>query len=145
MHDDIMEFTGEFRFLSNFYNASFIWDNIFWNHSEGAYQAAKTLDRSKRLYVSELSAKAAKQYGKTIELREDWEEVKVRIMYDIVYQKFYQNRDLRQKLLATDNCYLEEGNNHGDNIWGCCPPRSMRGKNYLGYVLMDVRTALRKL
>lgn len=41
----IFTFAGPYRFLSNFYPAPFVWDDILWPTSEHAYQAAKTLDK----------------------------------------------------------------------------------------------------
>lgn len=136
----IYEFKGEYHFLSNFYNVEFVWDNIVWKNSEAAYQAAKSIDRKVRLSFSKLSNPAvAKKAGKNIALREDWEEVKYQIMKEIVYCKFSQNRDLKEKLIATGDAILQEGNTWGDTIWGICPPRSENGKNWLGKILMEVR------
>lgn len=136
----IDRFKDEWHFLSNFYIAELVWDGIVWPHSEAAYQAAKTLDRATRLRFSKMSPSATKRAGKTLVLREDWEEVKFEIMYEIVRAKFEQNPDLKQKLIDTGDAYLEEGNMHKDNIWGCCPPGNKNGKNWLGKILMDLRT-----
>lgn len=136
----ILEFQGPHRFLSNFFVAELVWDNIVWPTSEHAYQAAKSLDRTVRLRISRLpTAKAAKLAGKTLDLRPDWEEVKYEIMKDIVRAKFTQNPALKQKLLETNDAHIEEGNNHRDRIWGVCPPGSGQGLNYLGKILMELR------
>lgn len=137
----ILEFKGPYRFLSNFFVASFVWDNIIWPTSEHAYQAAKSLDRPTRLAFAKLpTPNAAKQAGKTVKLRPDWEEVKVSVMRDIVRAKFTQNPALKQLLLVTDNAVLEEGNTWKDRTWGICPPGSGIGLNYLGKLLMELRT-----
>lgn len=141
--DAILEFKGEFAFLSNFAKAELVWDNMLWPTSEHAYQAAKTLDRQSRLNIAALATPAqTKRAGKTLVLRPDWDEVKYGIMKEIVWAKFTQNPDLRAKLLATGDAHLEEGNHHHDNIWGVCPPGSGNGKNWLGVVLMEVRKEL---
>jgi len=126
-------------FLSNFYIAEVVWDGICWPHSEAAYQAAKFLDPKIRNKFISLTPSQAKRAGKMDGLRSDWEHVKVEIMYNIVRCKFEQNPDLKQKLLNTGSAYLEEGNFHKDNIWGCCPPGNPKGKNYLGRILMELR------
>lgn len=39
-------------------------------------------------------------------------------MEELVRAKFTQNPDLADKLLATGDAHLEEGNTWGDRIWG---------------------------
>jgi ribA/ribD-fused uncharacterized protein len=142
--EPILTFFGEHRFLSNFFVAELVWDNIVWPSSEHAYQAAKTLDRSERIRISQLKTPgAAKKCGKTIQLRPDWEAVKVEIMYEIVLAKFSQNPELHDRLLATGDAHLEEGNSWHDRTWGVCPVGSGQGLNYLGVILMAVREELR--
>lgn len=140
----IATFFGKYRFLSNFYPAEFVWDNIVWPSSEHAYVAAKTLDRDLRLQISKMDGKGqVKRFGKTIDLRPDWEEVKVDIMREIVRVKFSQNPDLKQQLLDTGDAELEEGNTWGDRVWGVCPPNSGHGRNELGKILMQLRKEFR--
>ena len=67
------------------------------------------------------------------------EEVKYDLMVDVCYAKFTQNEDLKEKLLATGDEYLEEGNNWGDRIWGTV---NGEGENRLGKILMKVRDEL---
>lgn len=49
--------------------------------SENYYQSRKTLDLDIRKKILEMSPYEAKKYCKTIELRNDWEDVKVTIMH----------------------------------------------------------------
>lgn len=139
---DIFEFTGDYRFLSNFYIVDFVWNGTLWPHSEAAYQAAKATTLADYKSFIKMKPGEAKRHGKVINIRSDWEEVKYDIMYEIVYAKFNQNPDITAKLLATGESQLEEGNNHGDRIWGVCPPRSSQGMNLLGKILMDIREEL---
>ena len=142
--DAIREFKGEFAFLSNFAAAELVWDGMLWPTAEHAYQAAKTLDRQSRLNIAALATPAqSKRAGKTLVLRPNWDNIKYHIMLEIVSAKFLQNPELAKQLLATGDAYLEEGNNHRDNIWGVCPPGSANGTNWLGLILMTVRTGLR--
>ena len=62
------------------------------------------------------------------------------IMEDIVKAKFSQNEELAEKLLATDDEYLIEGNTWGDRFWGAV---NGEGRNQLGIILMQVRNELR--
>lgn len=61
-------------------------------------------------------------------------------MYEICMAKFTQNEDLKEKLLATGNDILEEGNTWGDKVWGTV---NGVGENKLGKILMKVREELR--
>lgn len=143
MSQPILEFQGEYRFLSNFARAEFVWDNIVWKHSEGAYQAAKTLDREERLEMSKVDKPGEiKRQGKQVACRAGWDQIKYDIMHEIVLAKFTQNPELKAKLLATVDAHLEEGNYWKDREWGVCPPRSGNGKNLLGKILMQVREEL---
>lgn len=134
----IFHFTNENHFLSNFYPATFIWNDMQWDNSECAYQAAKSLDMYTQLSFTKMSAREAKKAGKTIKIRQDWEDVKVSIMTEIVYEKFSQNPHLIRLLLATGSQKLEEGNNWGDTFWGVCPVGGY-GQNWLGRILMSIR------
>lgn len=136
----ILEFQGPYRFLSNFYPAKMVWDGLEFNTSEHAYVAAKTLDRNLRIKISKITLPGnVKRFGRNMELRSDWEEVKIELMTEIVMAKFSQNPDLFEKLLATGDAILEEGNRWHDLVWGVCPPGSGKGRNELGKILMKIR------
>jgi N-glycosidase YbiA len=138
----ILEFTGENHFLSNFFPASFAWRGKLWATSEHAYQAAKSLDPEVQERIRLLpSPGATKRAGKVIALRPDWEQVKVDIMLEIVFEKFRQNPQLIALLLATGDAELIEGNWWHDRFWGVCPVGSSKGRNELGKILMDIRAA----
>ena len=73
-------------------------------------------------------------------IRADWENVKLRVMYDIVKAKFLQNEKLQAKLLATRDRMLIEGNDWGDTFWGMVDGE---GENNLGKILMRVREEIK--
>ena len=77
-----------------------------------------------------------KRSGTRVQLREDWEDIKLNIMEEVNYLKFAQHKDLRVKLLATGQEELVEGNTWGDKFWGVC---DNEGQNWLGKILMKVR------
>jgi len=151
----IDHFAYEYDFLSNFLTVTVVFEGVAYMSVEHAYQASKTLLENKRTVFSlefnpNLIAAQAKRLGRNLELRDDWEKVKVPIMRDLLLQKF-EHSVLKQKLLSTGDAYLEEGNWWHDVFWGVCHHR-MEGKtcrepehrpfggNHLGYLLMDVRT-----
>ena len=86
--------------------------------------------------------KQASEIGRRrdLPLREDWEEVKDRVMYEIVRAKFRQNKLLKMLLLQTGTRTLVEGNWWNDTYWGVCKGK---GENKLGQILMRVREELR--
>lgn len=138
MPKTISSFTGEYRFLSNFYPAFLEIGGWVWRTSEHAYQAAKSLDPQDWKDIQEcVSPGAAKRMGRVITIRPDWEEIKLSIMEEIVTEKFHQNPDLLKKLLDTGNAELIENNHWGDTFWGVC--RGV-GENHLGKILMRIRS-----
>lgn len=141
----IGEFKGKYYFLSNFYEAPVIWNGITYQNNEAAFQSAKIL--SSRECFADLDPSSAKKLGRKVQLRNDWEDVKDEVMYEICKAKFSQNSGLKRRLLETDNEYLEEGTTGWhDNIWGNCSCekcKNIPGENRLGKILMRVREELK--
>lgn len=137
----INEFRGKYYFLSNFYNAKVNWEGITYLNNESAFQSAKVLDKEVRLKFANLDPSSGKRKGRHVQLRYDWEKIKFDIMYQIVKCKFEQNLDLKEKLIATGDEHLEEGNTWNDKIWGTV---NGKGQNNLGKILMRVREELKK-
>lgn len=135
----IDNFMGEYAFLSNFYEVPVEYGGLDYQNSEAAFQAQKTIDKTERLWFTNLDASSSKKLGRTIALRDDWEKVKIQTMYEVCYAKFTQNPDLAKKLVATGNEILVEGNTWNDTFWGVC---NGQGMNHLGKILMAIRTEL---
>jgi ribA/ribD-fused uncharacterized protein len=139
MPDVIDSFSGEYRFLSNFHPSPVEMKGIVYPTVEHAFQAAKTLDSVERRRIAELDTPGkAKRAGRKVELREDWEQIKVKVMHWLVTRKF-EDPQLAELLRATGDVQLIEGNYWGDRFWGVCEGQ---GLNWLGRVLMDVRSKL---
>jgi len=137
----IKSFTGEYRFLSNFYPAVVVLDGKEYPTVEHAYQAAKTADEAEREKIRlAASPVQAKRLGKVVSLRSDWDAVKLQIMEDLLRQKF-SIPHLKDKLLSTGDKELVEGNWWGDTFWGVYEGE---GENHLGRLLMKIRDELRK-
>lgn len=139
--EPIRRFAGEYHFLSNFYNSPIKFNGILYANNESAFQAQKVLDNNIRLEFANLPPNEGKRKGRRVRLREDWETIKDYIMIQVVYAKFTQNKELKEKLLATGSAYLEEGNTWNDTYWGVCRGY---GANKLGYTLMAVREMIRE-
>ena len=136
-----MTFRGKYSFLSNMHKASFEWDGRTYLNSEAAFQSAKSMDPAVRDAFSGMTGVTAKREGRKVKMREDWEEVKLGVMEEIVRAKFSQNPDLRQDLIDTGDLELMEGNYWHDTYWGV-DMKSGRGENHLGMILMKIRSEL---
>lgn len=90
----INKFDGEYGFLSNFHQCPIDWKGMRFYSSEAIYQGEKTGREETLRYFKPLSPGKAKQEGKIVPLRPDWDDVKLDIMNDAVYEKFKQNPDL---------------------------------------------------
>lgn len=137
--DVIDSFSGEYRFLSNFWMKPIIFPNIQFPSVENAYQAAKTEDVSLWEEFSLCSPAEAKKLGRTLPIRDNWEQVKLGYMYQLLQMKFAHHSELAKRLLATGDAFLIEGNHWGDTYWGVC---NGEGYNHLGQLLMMVRANL---
>ena len=134
----IEQFTGEWGFLSNFHASPITIEGVVYPTVEHAFQAGKTLDTDQRLAVSKCrTAAEAKQMGRTVTLRTDWDTVRVKVMTRLVSLKF-RDPQLLAQLLATEGKELIEGNYWNDRFWGVCRGQ---GENHLGKILMLIRAA----
>lgn len=132
-------FSGKYDFLSNFYPCKIKYEGVEFPSVEHAFQAMKTMNRTRRNEIAQMStAGQAKRAGRGVILRDDWESVKDKIMYDLNKLKF-QNPELAKKLLETGDRELIEGNTWGDDYWGMVGDV---GENKLGKILMRIRTEL---
>lgn len=150
--EPIVSFSGEYRWLSNFYMspvvmasphptlAPFIYASV-----EHAYQAAKPVARCDHDAIAKTStAGRAKTLGRLLTPRQDWDDVKDDVMTSAVAAKFAPGSPLAFRLLLTGNARLVEGNHWGDLYWGMCS-RTGVGENRLGEILMACRTHLSAL
>lgn len=137
----INSFDGEYDFLSNFYPCESRFKGIVYPSAEHVYQASKTDIQEERIAISKMKTPGqAKRLGRKITLRDDWEKEKLDMMYIIVFNKFFLNRGIRNKLFATGDAEIIEGNYWNDHFWGVC---GGVGENHLGKTLMKVREDLK--
>jgi ribA/ribD-fused uncharacterized protein len=140
----INSFSGEYRFLSNFWLVPVTYEGITYPSAEHAYQAAKSLDPVIREVFFMLdSPSEAKRMGQQIIVRPDWNEVRINVMRDIVTAKFEQNDHMMRLLMETKGYHLIEGNTWGDTFWGQSPIGN--GRNELGKILMSIRDDITRL
>jgi len=162
----ISSFTGEHYFLSNFWTgypkvsmASLGRRGAFADSAEHAFQAHKAADLGQQAEIlAARTPKIAKQLGRQVRpLPPWWEDRKKEIMLECLLAKF-SVPELRQRLAATGEAVLVEGNTWSDRYWGAerladseSPTWSLdlpwwrdygfvlAGHNWLGRLLMMVR------
>ncbi len=162
----IDRFEGPWFFLSNFYitppiklwitdsGAIYAYEvpdstEEVYASTEHAYQASKFLDERirERFRFAGVTPGDAKYWAHNMkkQVREDWEQVNVGIMRDLLKQKFTYSI-LKRKLIATFQAELIEGNVWHDNFWGSCICPNCEqmgpGENWLGKLLTELRNSL---
>lgn len=137
----IEQFIGEYRWLSNFEPSPIEYIGGLFPTVEHAYQSAKTTNMFEQQKVMAcLTPGAAKRVGQHLTLRPDWtEETRLSTMRFLLEKKF-EIPELREKLLATGESLLVEGNHWNDTFWGVC---NGEGENHLGKLIMEVRKQIR--
>ncbi|MCL2001540.1 MAG: NADAR family protein [Planctomycetes bacterium] len=117
-----------------------------YNSVEQYYQSMKTEspDEAREIRACYVDPSTAKKLGQKLKsIKSNWNDIRVSVMTEGVRAKFTQNPDLAEKLLATGDMALEEGNTWGDLFWGV-DYHTREGENRLGRILMQVREELRR-
>jgi ribA/ribD-fused uncharacterized protein len=133
----------DFYVLSNFSSFMVEWSGVLFPTSEHAYHWAKFPDDPLKQSAIHLASSAHAAF-KLAERwkgyrREDWDDVKVGIMYGILLAKVSQHEYVHRKLLATGDRQLIE-DSWRDDHWGWGPNRD--GHNILGKLWMRIRSEL---
>jgi ribA/ribD-fused uncharacterized protein len=146
----VTSFSGEYRFLSNFYPCVVEFEGMPFFSVEAAYQAAKNNDLLFRKELQLCTPSQAKRLGQHTRLRPDWDRIKLDVMKSLLARKFpidqpEINLPLSEYLLLTNGMTLIEGNDWGDLFWGVEIQHGgeYRGQNHLGRLLMVRREELR--
>lgn len=137
----IDKFEGKYHFLSNFYEHEITLYGRTYLNAEAAFHAQKVFEPHIKAQFQELNPSQAKRLGRSVELRDDWEEVKDEIMEHVIRAKFSEP-DLQDMLIDTGDQELIEGNWWGDRYWGVSKGT---GLNKLGNILMKIRDELKPI
>lgn len=131
------------RWLSNFYHCYVAYKGEAYKSVEHAYQAQKATNRFDGDWIASASGAAeAQRRGRSIKPRPGFDSFKERLMLKLLWSKFYNDHELRQKLIATWPHELIHGNTHHDEFWGV-NRRTGKGDNRLGKLLMLLRDKIR--
>lgn len=143
----ILKFEGKYNFLSNFFYSDFILDGVTYKTVEHYYQSQKVSNPLDRLKIINCDTPGeTKRLGNKVKIISNWNYIKNIIMENGIRAKFTQNKDLTNKLIETDDNYLEESNHWHDNYWGnchCLNCNNICGENHLGNILMKIRKELK--
>jgi N-glycosidase YbiA len=131
----------EYGWLSNFYRAKQVCDDLEYPTNEHFYQSAKTVDRDLKEWIRTCPLPYyAMKVGRLIREKDGrvnlTDEYRINTMRTGLMAKFTQNPDLKAKLLATGHAILHE-NSENDLFWG------KNGRDMLGILLMEVREWIR--
>lgn len=158
VYDNVVAFWGsEF---GNFHRCTLTYKSFVWGSSEQAYMAEKAIYFNDYGSLYEIMLADTPREAKAIGRRvrnfnaEEWNKVSFDIMYDIVYQKFAQNKNLKEMLMdpELEGKHFVEGSPE-DGIWGVKvawdDPRiddmsNWHGENRLGKVLDKVRETFKQ-
>ena len=143
MADEINFYIREepYGWLSNFERTPFTLDGImYYPTNEHFYQSQKAFNPAIQEWIRTasnawLAMKAGCSLREGKELRGDWQEIKLKIMYKGLQAKF-KNPELREKLLLTGDLPIHE-DSPDDYFWG------KKGQDWLGKLLCKVRDELR--
>ena len=158
----IVQFSGDYDWLSNFYQHPFRIEGVndYWNTAEHAFQAAKATSGSEYRAIRDARTPSlAKQLGRRVQLHESWDAHRREVMLRVLMAKF-SIPELRERLTGTGSAVLVEGNHWGDVYWGAVPEggkgwnadlpwwhfddgvRVYAGHNWLGKLLMMTREVI---
>lgn len=150
----ITVFKGKYNFLSNFYPCKIEYQGITYNSVETYYVAMKCNNDQMidgryytsadfRELVANMAPGKAKQLGKVIKIRSDWDEKRLGFMEWGLHEKF-KIEELKEMLLSTGDVAIIEGNYWHDNFYGQCTCEKCfgKGENNLGKLLMQIRSEL---
>ena len=139
--ETIDNFNGYFEFLNNEFPTPVYYDGRIYKSVSHAFQAA----RSQEQHIREKIVRADTimemyEIAAKVEDPPDWIKIRLKIMETLVRDKFRRNKELREKLRATENRNLV--NSYGDAstsnlFWGIVEGK---GQNQLGRILESVRS-----
>ena len=144
--DEVIGFyPREFYPFDNFSSFKVEWNGYLFSSVEEAYQAASFMGSDEELVEKIKKSHSADEaqriaYANRDKRREDWDDVKISIMEELLRLKIEQNPYVKKKLLQTGDYMIVE-DSPKDDLWGWGPNRN--GQNNLGKLWMKLREGLK--
>jgi len=137
-------FQGEYRWLSNFWPCTIVYNENVFSTVEHAYQSAKVEDLLLKEKIKNCATPPeAKDYFQknNIAVADNWTgQKKLSVMKELLWLKFGGREPLlTQALLLTEDAEIIEDNTWEDRFWGVC---NGIGDNHLGKLIMQIRSEL---
>lgn len=128
--------------FNNFSAFMVCWNDVLWATAEHAYQAAKFSNKNivKEIELARSphdAKKIAQKYQEFV--RDDWMDVNLGIMEEILRVKLAQHFYVKKKLVESIGFELIEDSSR-DSFWGRGP--DWKGENHLGKIWMKIRDEL---
>uniref|UniRef100_A0A7S3NX51 FHA domain-containing protein n=1 Tax=Euplotes crassus TaxID=5936 RepID=A0A7S3NX51_EUPCR len=145
--EKIMGYKGYFEFLNIEYPSPVYFEGMLYASASHAYHAAKSTDEvvrrriSKMSMIEDLNNTKKSSLITTIVEPEDWKLRRLGVMETVNRDKFRRNKELREKLLATQgrelvNVVPLEHDSEDSLFWGVI---KNQGQNQLGRILENIR------
>ena len=144
--DEVIGFyPREFYPFDNFSSFKVEWNGYLFSSVEEAYQAASFMGSDEELVEKIKKSHSADEaqriaYANRDKRREDWDDVKISIMEELLRLKIEQNPYVKKKLLQTGDYMIVE-DSPKDDFWGWGLNRN--GQNNLGKLWMKLRGELK--
>lgn len=134
-------FQGEYRWLSNFWPCTIVYQGNVFSTLEHAYQSAKVEELLLKEKIKNCATPSeAKDFFQknNIVVADNWtEQKKLSVMKELLWLKFGGREPfLTQALLLTEDAEIIEDNTWEDRFWGVC---NGIGDNHLGKLIMQIR------
>lgn len=140
----IFFYEHEYYVFSNFSSFQLEWKGILWMTSEHAYHSEKFEDKEliEQLKNTRSAHDAMKlAYANKDKYRKDWDNVKLKVMKEILRAKIEQHPYVKKKLIQSGDKELIE-DSWRDSYWGWGPNKN--GENHLGKIWMELREEISK-
>lgn len=142
----VIGFKGYFDFMDIEYPSPIYFEGMMYASAAHAYHAAKSNDDTVRRRFSKMpQIKEMHSLAATLEEPEDWKTRRLGVMEIVNRDKFRRNKELREKLLTTQERELVneitfENDREDSLFWGLIKDQ---GQNQLGRVIEKIRYDIR--
>lgn len=140
----ISHFREEYDWLSNMYSVLISYKGIVYQSTEAAYMSQRNDSEEWQKICTDPFSKGGdiKRKSKFITDKPEWPLIKLRVMEEVLRIKF-NIPFLKEKLLATCDQNIQEGNTWKDDFWGIrFDMQPNYGENHLGRLIMKIRQEL---